>query len=171
MTRTVAAFAGVVLVAASIAAAQTTPPLPRPTPPASPGTTRQADPPTVTVTGCLKPWDAAMTPSAGAPAGAAAGRFLLTNLEPSASSTTAPGKVTEPPPAPNTQYVVTADRDVNLAAHVNHKVRIEGRVAMKDAAASTAQTRPGDDAGADRWTGLSATSVTMVAATCTGASH
>lgn len=171
MTRTFAAFAGLVLITASTAGAQTTPSLPRPTPPASPGTTRQADPPTITVTGCLKPWDAAVTPPAGVPAGAAAGRFLLTNLEPSPATTTAPGKVVEPSPTQNTQYVVTGDRDVNLAAHVNHKVRIEGRVAMKDAAAPTAETRPGDKTGADRWTGLSATSITMVAATCTGASH
>lgn len=68
--------------------------------------------------------------------------------------------------------MVTADRDVNLAAHVNHKVRIEGRVAMADAGAPTAEARPkGSATGADRWTGLAATSVTMVAATCTGASH
>lgn len=174
MASLIRGLVAVVCVSATTAAAQVTPSLPRPTPPASPGTTRQSDPPTVTVTGCLKAWDASLTPPAGTPAGAAAGRFLLTNLEPTPPAPTAPGKVIDDPPPPNTQYVVTAEPDVNLAAHVNHKVRIEGRVAMQDAAAATAQPSAGRAATpsrADRWTALTATSITMVASTCERPSH
>lgn len=174
MAQTLTAFAGCVMFVASTMAAQVPPSLPRPTPPASPGTTRQSVPPTITVTGCLKAWDASLTPPAGTPAGAAAGRFLLTNLEPSPPAPTAPGSVVDDPPPPNTQYVVTAEKDVDLAAHVNRKVRIEGRVAMQDAAAATAQppaTRGESASRADRWTALTATSIAMVASTCERASR
>lgn len=168
MARTIRALAGILCFSAATATAQITPPLPRPTPPASPGTTRQSDPPVITVTGCLKPWDASVMAPAVAPAGAAAGRFLLTNLEANAPGTT-PGTAAGEAPPPNTQYVVTGDSAVNLAAHVNHKVRIEGQLATTDAAAPP----PGRNAkgsGADRWAALAATSITMVSATCTGAS-
>ena len=52
MTRLLTAVAGVLLCSAT-AAAQT-PPAPRPAPTPSPGMTKQSDPATLTVTGCLK---------------------------------------------------------------------------------------------------------------------
>ena len=166
MTRLLTAVAGVLLCSAT-AAAQT-PPAPRPAPTPSPGMTKQSDPATLTVTGCLKAWDASVAPSDPALAGAAAGRFLFTNIQPPARGTAEPGRV---PPA-NTQYVVTSEPDVNLAAHVNHTVRIEGTVAVSDAAANPAQGHTGRSASnADRWAGLKATSLTMVSSACTGATE
>ena len=170
MTRLLTAVAGVLLCSAT-AAAQT-PPAPRPAPTPSPGMTKQSDPATLTVTGCLKAWDASVAPSDPALAGAAAGRFLLTNIQPPAPGTAEPGTVSRVAPPANTQYVVTSEPDVNLAAHVNHTVRIEGTVAVSDAAANPAQGHTGRSASnADRWAGLKATSLTMVSSACTGATE
>lgn len=170
MTRFLSAVASVILCSAT-AAAQT-PPAPRPAPTPSPGMTKQSGPVTLTVTGCLKAWDASVAPSDPALAGAAAGRFLLTNIQPSAPGTAEPGTVRPKAPPANTQYVVTSAPDVNLAAHVNHTVRIEGTVAVSDAAANPARGHTGSRASsADRWTGLNATSLTMVSSACTGATE
>ncbi len=170
MIRFLSAVAGVLVCSATVAAQ--TPPAPRPAPTRSPGMTKQSDPATLTVTGCLKAWDASVAPSDPASAGAAAGRFLLTNIQPSAPGTAEPGKVTPTTPPANTQYVVTSEPDVNLAAHVNHTVRIEGTVAMSDAAANPARGHTGSrTSNADRWTGLKATSLTMVSPACTGATE
>ncbi len=170
MTRFLSAVAGV-LVCAAAAAAQT-PPAPRPAPAPSPGMTAQSDPATLTVTGCLKAWDASVAPSDPALAGAAAGRFLLTNIQPAAPGTAEPGKVRPAAPPANTQYVVTSAPSVDLAAHVNHTVRIEGTVAVSDAAANPAHGHTGRSASkADRWAGLTATSLTMVSPACTGATE
>ena len=170
MIRFLSAVAGVLVCSATVAAQ--TPPAPRPAPTRSPGMTKQSDPATLTVTGCLKPLDPRGAPSVPALAGAAAGRFLLTNIQPSAPGTAEPGKVTPTTPPANTQYVVTSEPDVNLAAHVNHTVRIEGTVAMSDAAANPARGHTGSrTSNADRWTGLKATSLTMVSPACTGATE
>lgn len=176
MTRTLTLAGAIALAASAMVSAQTAPlPMPRPKAPASPGTTRQADPAPITVTGCLKPWDASTTPAQGLGAGAA-GRFLLTDVEANTPGTATPGMAAPVAPAPKTQYVVTADAGVNLNAHLNHKVRITGMVAKSDASAPAeppAESRPADPkpapapgAGADSWTGLTALSVTLVSATC-----
>lgn len=176
MTRTIFATGGAVALAATISLAAQTPPPPtqRPAPP-SPGTTAQADPDTGTVTGCLKAWDAATT---GVPAGPANGRFLLTNVEVAASSTTTPAMATTPAAA-GSQYIVTASAGVNLTAHVNHKVRIAGTTMPAFAPqpspaeprpAARSDVKPGEPAkpaaAAQAWKSLNATSVSMIAATC-----
>jgi hypothetical protein len=51
MAQTLTTLAAGVMLVASTVAAQVPPTLPRPVPPASPGTTSQSDPPTVAVTG------------------------------------------------------------------------------------------------------------------------
>ncbi len=177
MTRTIFATGGAFALAATITLAAQTPPPPtqRPAPP-SPGTTVQADPNTVTLTGCLKAWDAATT---GLPPGPANGRFLLTSVEATAAGATTPGMATKPAPSA-TQYIVTASAGVNLTAHVNHKVRIAGttmpafapepRPADAKPEAMPA-AKPGDPAmpspaAASAWKSLNATSVSMVSATC-----
>lgn len=174
MTRTMFATGGAFALAATITLAAQTPPPPtqRPAPP-SPGMTAQADPNTVTVTGCLKAWDATTT---GLPSGPANGRFLLTNVEASAPGAAAPGMATTPAPSSATQYIVAASTGVNLTAHVNHKVRIAGTTMpafTPDArpAGAKPEAKPAAPAmppagAASAWKSLTATSVSMVAATC-----
>jgi hypothetical protein len=113
----------------------------------------------VTVTGCLKPWDdmaGAPAPSSATTAASGGRRYLLTDVDPEP-----PGeadRVVRPP----LQYVVTADAGVDLAAHVNHKVRITGT-----AAAPPAATRPEPEPKPTKgWGLLTATTITMVSATC-----
>jgi hypothetical protein len=71
------------------------------------------------------------------------------------------------------QYVVTADAGVNLAAHVNHTIRVTGTVEQTRAATSAdhaagSRPLPGTVEGSHHaWSTLSATSVTMVSAICT----
>lgn len=177
MTRTIFATGGALALAATITLTAQTPPPPtqRPAPP-SPGTTAQADPNSITVTGCLKSWDAA-TP--GLPPGPANGRFLLTNVEASSAGAAMPGLQTKPAPSV-TQYIVVSSPGVNLTAHVNHKVRIAGTTAPamtpdpRPADAPPAEVKPGvkpaeppmPATGPAAWKTLTATSVSMVAATC-----
>lgn len=174
------------------AAPTTRPQTPAPTEPAA-----RADQKTVTVTGCLKSWDGNMgaVPSdtmakPGDPmakpgtAPMASTRFVLTAIEtgkPAASTT--PSSTPTPTTNPNapahpqaSQYIVTGGTGVNLAAHVNHKVSVTGTVAGGHAMADMARTpatRPGDPkpstgmTGDKAWETLTATSVTMVSATCT----
>lgn len=159
----------------------------------------QRDQPAITVTGCLKPWDHAMgapagTPAAGQPAAAmASARFVLTDIEPMPAAgqpAVQPGPpagaaAPAPPAHPRaTQFVVVAGTGVNLAAHVNHKVRITGTAealtampSAKDAPATRpvdpppAAGRPAPPAAHDAaWSTLTATAITMVSATCTTAS-
>jgi hypothetical protein len=178
MTRTIFATGGAVALAATITLGAQTPPPPtqRPAPP-SPGTTVQADPDRVTVTGCLKVWDPATT---GLPPGPANGRFLLTNVETTASDSTTAGSAAAPTP-PSAQYIVTASSGVNLMAHVNHKVRIAGTAMPTFApepvpADATPAPRPGaagtpSPGAASTWKALNATSVSMVSATCPTATN
>lgn len=174
------------------------------TPTQTPSTTRtqpsttHADDKEMTLTGCLKASDAAAmtapgtTGTAGAmkPSGATAmaGTFLLTNIEreantagagsttPAAGTMGTAGGDTKPA---HKQYMVTGDSTVNLAAHVNHKVRITGRV---DAMAghsmgtpsATTPAEPSAHAGMGAMdaaaTTIKATSVTMISASCTATS-
>lgn len=173
MTRSIFATGGALALAATITLAAQTPPPPTQRPaPSSPGTTVQADPNTVTLTGCLKAWDAATT---GLPPGPANGRFLLTNIEATAAGGTTPGMATAAAPTA-TQYIVTASTGVNLTAHVNHKVRIAGTTMPTFTpdprpADAKPEVKPGDPAmpspaAASAWKALNATSVSMVSATC-----
>ena len=93
------------------------------------------------------------------------------------------------------QYVLTADAGVNLAAHLNHQVRITGKsstMAEHSAAGATTTPRPSDpsrpgemptpapaDPGrtapahgmAKAFTTVAVSSVTMISASCTGATN
>lgn len=196
------AACGVVTLASTMTLSAQTPATPttRPQTPAPTQPAARTDQNTVTVTGCLKGWDSTMgtapadamakpgdpmakpgdpmaksgtTPTAGT-------RYMLTATDaskpatPSATTTpsTTPGAQAHPQPS---QYIVTAGSGVNLAAHVNHQVRVTGTVAaghaMTDKPAAPA-TRPGDPkastgmTGDKAWGTLTATSVTMVSATC-----
>jgi hypothetical protein len=192
---------GVLTVAGTMglaAQAPAPPPATRPQPPAPAQAPGQRDQPAITVTGCLKPWDHAMgapagSPAAGQPAAAmASARFVLTDIEPmpapgqpAAQPGPPPAAAPSPPAHPRaTQFVVVAGTGVNLAAHVNHKVRITGTAealtsmpSAKDAPATRpvdpppAAGRPAPPAAHDAaWSTLTATAVTMVSAICTTAS-
>jgi len=124
-----------------------------------------------------KPGDPMAKP--GAPM--ASSRWVLTNVQ----TDKAMGQTPSHPQA--SQYIVTAGTGVNLTAHVNHQVRITGTVAAgmdhgnmahADKPGDKPMARPGDvkpapGMAADHMTGdkksatLTATSVTMISATCT----
>jgi hypothetical protein len=195
----IAAFGAVAVASTMSLSAQTQP---RPTTPRpSPSTPSRTDEKTTTVTGCLKAWDAVAgapaagtTPSATAP-GAPANRFVLTNIEPNpmnAPSEGAPARAGGAGTMGGKQYVLTADTGVNLAAHLNHKVRVTGKAitttehSAPDASRPPETTRP-DEVPAPRptdpprtadpadmtkaWTTLAVSSVTMISATCAGATN
>jgi hypothetical protein len=193
---------GAFAVASTLTLAAQTPPTPQ-TPKPSPTAPAAArtDEKTITVSGCLKAWDAAANaPATGTPttpgttAGAPASRFVLTNVQPDTmaprtETATTPGASSTTAMGPK-QYVLTADAGVNLAAHLNHQVRVTGKATSMADHSAAGSTRPGDPARpgtvpapkptdpapttavndmAKAWSTLAVTSVTMVSATCTGA--
>jgi hypothetical protein len=207
MKHAIIAACGAFTVAGTLTlAAQTPPQAPRPAP-STPSTPTRSDDKTLTVVGCLKAWDAttgapatgtATTP--GTTAGAPASRFVLTNVEPDSKDATATTPSTSGTTGKTSmgtkQYVLTADTGVNLAAHLNHKVRITGKestMAEHSAAGAATTTprpsepaRPGEmpapapaDPGrtapghdmAKAFTTVAVSSVTMISTTCTGATN
>ena len=198
-----ATCSAVAVVGAISLSAQTTP-APSPSSPRAPQATAASS---ITVTGCLKPWDgSAMGPTTGAttPGTTAAtpAKFLLTNVvDPTAGRSGAPGSGT--PGTPTTapadrmgasadakQYTLTASSSVNLAQHLNHQVSVTGTLTPASGSTmgtpgsttGTMPSRPGDPArpgemgshagmGAANAGTITVSSVTMVNATCTGASY
>lgn len=204
-----AACGAVTLASAMTLTAQTPapPPTPRPQAPAMQPTTRP-DPNSVTVTGCLKPWDNTMGAaqgSTGQPGDPMAKpgdpmnkpgatpmpgtRYVLSNVQSDKSASTATAGTQSPAHPRGAEFIVVAGAGVNLAAHVNHQVRVMGAVDRAMTHDSTGQTdrpadkpaaRPGEAApatpaagahagmsGDKKWATLTATSVTMISATCT----
>lgn len=188
-TLTIATSAGLALVGAITLSAQTPVPA-RPTDP-KPAQEMPArtDDKTMTVFGCLKAWDAAgvtppATPATAGAAGAPAGKYLLTNVVRfGAAGNTGATPPAQASAAGGTQYVVMAESNVNLAAHVNHQVQITGRLSDQPAMSARpgdappakpgeSSTRPGmGDPLPNQSATITATVVTMVSATCTPASH
>lgn len=182
-----AACGAVTLASAMTLSAQTpAPPATRPQTPAptQPAMTNQGS---VTVTGCLKTWDATMgdgaaqpmakpgdpMPKPGAPM--ASTRWLLTSVQADKATGQTPSQTpsagaADPAASQSSQYVVTAGTGVNLSAHVNHQVRITGTVgAAMDHGGMDHAAKPGDKPMADdkKPVTLTATSVAMISATCT----
>lgn len=197
-----AAFGAVAVAGTLTLAAQTpTPSAPSPqTPTPSPSTSSRTDDKTMTLTGCLKPHDTAMgagrptsPPSAGT---AADGTFVLTNVQGDSMGTSKPDTTTTGSTMPSAsskssdkQYTLIGDAGVNLAAHVNHQVRVTGRLSemgtrsmphSNPAATAGESSKPGstgrpgessqsgdrmdmDKAGAT----LAVSSVTMISNSCT----
>lgn len=170
------------------------PPAMRPQPPAPTQPSTRLDRVAIAVTGCLKPWDNTMGTPAADPAVTpgntpmAGTRYVLLDVETDKPAPATDKPVPTPPPAGSghpqlAQFVVTAGPGVDLAAHVNHQVRLMGTVDPEPASAAPAVTtptpRPGDPPGPvvpvpasraaaeKKWATLTATSVTMVSATCT----
>lgn len=149
MIRTTFAATGVCALFTAVLAAQTTPAQPTQQP--TPG--RNDAPQNVTMTGCLKPWDASTmgapmtTPGAAKPGGEAgmtgattAQQFVLTNAMPgpaaapmptgSASGTPTPPSGGAAMGAHSTYLLKAQSASVDLAGHVGHKVELTGTVAM-----------------------------------------
>ena len=149
-----AACGAVTLASAMTLSAQTPaqPPTTRPQTSAPTQPATRTDQSSVTVTGCLKPWDNAMGGGATAPmakpgdpmakpgdpmgkpgAPMASTRWVLTNVQgdraTGQSQSPSAGGAASPAHPQASQYVVTAGAGVNLSAHVNHQVRITGTVA------------------------------------------
>jgi hypothetical protein len=194
MSRTIlAACAGLAL--ASLTAAAQTPPTSS-QPQISAPMPAPSDLTTMTVTGCLKPWNAAMTdagtttPEAGAPSvGSRDPQYVLTDVDDSsrkpASSATTPSN-TQPRSTASSMshamYLLKAkDSSVNLSQHVNHKVQVTGSV-LSDSSlrmpSTTGQTtsipKPIDPSTTSRDTSsaagkpatLTVSALTMVSSSC-----
>ena len=195
------AACGAVTLASAMTLSAQTPAQPPTTRPQSPAPTQPAtrtDQSSVTVTGCLKPWDNAMGGGVSDPmakpgdtmakpgAPMATTRWVLTNVQGDHATGQSPsaGGSASPAHPQAAQYVVTAGTGVNLSAHANHQVRITGTVAggmdhgnMAPAgkAGDKPMARPGDakpgmaadHMGDKKSATLTATSVTMISATCT----
>ena len=121
----------------------------------------------LTLVGCLKHWDGATDATKGAsstpvrrPEGPSA-KYMLSNVE----SRSQGGGV------PATSYALTGDSKVNLAGHVNHKVKVSGTIAADNygnpasGTSSPARTKPADARDTSRPT-LKVITVTMLESTC-----
>lgn len=189
MKQTILATCGALAVAGTMTlSAQTPTPAPRPpSPTPAPSTptmsNTRSDEKTVTVTGCLKNWDSSMGKAPTAAATTAGAHFVLTNVEAEGAKAGAhEGATGKSGATVESQYALTADSSVNLAAHVNHKISVTGKTTAKMADhAAAGTTRPMDPAakpGDPPRTGmdkthmnamlktLNVTSVTMISATC-----
>ena len=131
---------------------------------------------------------------------AAASKFVLTNIEGNSMGTTKPDATTPGSTMPSAtanasgkQYALTADAGVNLAAHLNHQVRVSGKLSEMDDHSmmhSEPAAKPGDPVkpgstgrpgepshGGDRmgmdkaWSTLAVSSVTMISSSCPGATQ
>jgi hypothetical protein len=193
MKYTSLAACGALTLAATLTASAQAPVQPPTTRPQPPAPTQPAATVThpITVTGCLTPWDnaigkapvdPAVTPGSTPMAGT---RYVLmveaekpaapAGTPPAATPPATPPAATAPPAHPQiSKFVVSAAPGVDLAAHVNHKVRVTGTVetAKEPPTTPAATGRPGDPAPAAKvaseqdWAPLTATAVTMVSATC-----
>ena len=146
-----AAF-GALAVAGSLTLSAQTPttPAPRPqTPTPSPTTPARTDDKTTTVTGCLKAGDVSTADGRTSRGTASGATFKLTNVVEDATSTNRPSASTPGTATPGAmstspagkQYVLTADSGVNLSAHVNHQVRVTGKLSeMADHSRETMTT-------------------------------
>ena len=187
MTHPMIAACGVLVAGTLTLSAQAPAPAPQ-TPRPSQNTPARTDDKTMTVTGCLKPADAsqaAPAPSATPSPAAPASRFMLTNVEPDTGSpaggSTAAAKPAKPAPeespaagtmtnAAGKQYTLVPDAGVNLAPHLNHKVRITGKLSDKAETKTVAPAEPRASAMTAPAT-IAVSAVTMVSATCTPATN
>ena len=204
MNHAIFAVCGALALASTMTLSAQTP-TPTPAPPGWPQATAPAEPgrkPATgakTMTGCLKAADGTVTTT---PADA---RYVLANAAMDrplfgAPPAAAPGTAAPPAHPMAMQYSVVGGIGVDLAAHVNHQVRITGTVADAHAGmpgmmpgdkpmakpgekpmakpAEMPSSRPGDapkthpmgmdHMGANQgWSTLTASSITMISATCT----
>ena len=164
MTRTIPAVCvGLTLAGLSMAAAQN---------PATQSGSSQARGSSVTLTGCVKPWDGATTMPGGSSTSSRSSMggpmYALTDVErSSASATGSAGSTSSTSPGStspgamsgamqSTYLLHSTDSSVNLSQHVNHKVAITGMVS--DSSGSMSNTMPGSSSAGSPSTGTTGTS-------------
>jgi hypothetical protein len=131
---------------------------------------------TVSATGCVEKW----TPQAGdatakAPDGV---QFVLTHIEGRTASATSADAGTPEQTPPSAHYLLLAQPSLNLGAHLNHRVRIDGTIAPQPtegaslpdhlANPATRETNlpEGPESKSYRDNLVEVSSLTMVAASC-----
>jgi len=150
MKKLLALYCGLVVFMAVVAAQ--TPPR------TSSGASSTTSPQTITVTGCITP-DTMATSSTDSP------RFVLSSIEPQGGA----GNPSASPAAQTrstvTGYSLKPAADVNLSAHLNHKVQITGTL---DTATTSSPTsaQPSSPNTSSAMPALRVTSVKMVSSTC-----
>lgn len=94
----------------------------------------------LSVTGCLVRWAPDASSGGGAAAKPPAGvEFMLTDAQGQSASATSASPSAQPAPAPK-RYLLLENKTVDYAAHLNHRVRIDGSIAPQPSTgASVAQ--------------------------------
>jgi len=128
--------------------------------PARPGHPAEVQAQSVTLTGCLKAWDASTMGPPPAAMATAAPVLVLTEAENAATAPGAPPPVADPAKPPSggapasgghsTYLLKPASPTVNLASHLDHRVELSGTLATDHAAATPAAPTapPGSSAAA-----------------------
>jgi hypothetical protein len=146
MKKLLALYCGLVVFMAVVAAQ--TPPR------AASGASSTTSPQTITVTGCITP-DTMATPSTDS-----SPRFVLSSIDPQGGAGNPSASPATQPRSTLTGYALKPAADVNLGAHLNHKVQITGTLDT----ATTAQ--PSSPNTSNAMPALKVTSVKMVSSTC-----
>ena len=131
---------------------------------------------TVTATGCLERWAPTPGDTAGkAPDGV---QFVLTGIEGLTASATSAGVGTSEKTPPAARYLLLPQPSMNLAAHLNHRVKIDGTIApqpsegasladnLSNPAARETNLPEGGESKSYRDNLIELSSLTMVAGSC-----
>ena len=151
MQNLLALYCGLV-VSMAIVAAQTPPPT-------TSGASSTTSPPTITVTGCVTP-DTMATPSTDS-----SPRFVLTSIDPQGGAGNPSASTAAQPRSTLTGYALKPAADVNLGAHLNHKVQITGTLDTATTSSATS-AQPSSPNTSSAMPALRVTSVKMVSSTC-----
>jgi hypothetical protein len=150
MKKLLALYCGLVVFMAVVAAQ--TPPR------TTSGASSTTSPPTITVTGCITP-DTMATPSTDS-----SPRFVLSSIDPQGGTGNPSASTATQPRSTLTGYALKPAADVNLGAHLNHKVQITGTLDTATSSATSAQ--PSSPNTSSAMPALKVTSVKMVSSTC-----
>jgi hypothetical protein len=148
MKKLLALYCGLVVFMAVVAAQ---------TPPRTSGASSTTTPPTITVTGCVTP-DTMATPSTDS-----SPRFVLSSIDPQGGAGNPSASPAAQPRSTVTGYALKPAADVNLGAHLNHKVQITGTL---DTATTSNPTSAQPSSPSSAMPALRVTAVKMVSSTC-----
>jgi hypothetical protein len=121
------------------------------------GASSTTSPQTITVTGCVTP-DTMANPTTDSP------RFVLSGIEPQGGAGNPSASPAAQTPSTVTGYTLKPAADVNLGAHLNHKVQITGT--LDTATSSPTSAQPSSPNTSSAMPALRVTSVKMVSSTC-----
>jgi hypothetical protein len=124
-------------------------------PPTTSGTSSAASPQTITVTGCVTP-DTMANPSTDSP------RFVLSSIDPQGGAGNPSASPAAQARSTVTGYTLKPAADVNLGAHLNHKVQITGTLET----ATTSSATSAQPSSSSAMPALRVTSVKMVSSAC-----